>query len=46
MDFSDTTQEAEFRAEAAAWLKETYQRQKSWKGGDEIAAANYGKNEI
>ena len=39
MDFSDTTQEAEFRAEAAAWLKENVPTVKELEGLDEIAAA-------
>ena len=39
MDFSDTTQEAEFRAEAAAWLKENVPTAEELEGLDEIAAA-------
>ena len=39
MDFSDTTQEAEFRAEAAAWLKENVPTSEELEGLDEIAAA-------
>ena len=39
MDFSDTTQEAEFRAEAAAWLKENVPTKEELEGLDEIAAA-------
>jgi len=39
MDFSDTTQEAEFRAEAAAWLKENVPTAGELEGLDEIAAA-------
>ena len=39
MDFSDTTQEAEFRAEAAAWLKANVPTAEELEGLDEIAAA-------
>ena len=39
MDFSDTTQEAEFRAEAASWLKENVPTAEELEGLDEIAAA-------
>ena len=39
MDFSDTTQEAGFRAEAAAWLKDNVPAADELEGLDEIAAA-------
>ena len=38
MDFSDSAQEAEFRAEAAAWLKDNVPVAKELEGLDEIAA--------
>ena len=39
MDFSDTTQEAEFRTEAQAWLKANVPTSEELGGLDEIAAA-------
>ena len=38
MDFSDNSQEAEFRAEAAAWLKDNVPTAEELEGLDEIAA--------
>ena len=38
MDFSDSAQEAEFRTEAAAWLKDNVPTSKELEGLDEIAA--------
>ena len=39
MDFNDTPEEAAFRAEAAAWLKDNVPTQDELAGLDDIAAA-------